>query len=114
MESGKKGRPPDLAYTTFDIRFALELHTEKTRLIEFGQFAAQRRAEHGAIERIGHANGAWSSAGSRLPSTGIRGPNTALTLESEAGAQCVGSAPLDLCGGRRATGVPTATEPRDR
>ena len=28
-------------------RFALELKTEKTRLIEFGRFAAQRRAERG-------------------------------------------------------------------
>jgi len=29
------------------VRFALELHPEKTRLIEFGRFAARRRAEHG-------------------------------------------------------------------
>lgn len=28
-------------------RFSLELHPEKTRLIEFGMFASQRRAEHG-------------------------------------------------------------------
>jgi group II intron reverse transcriptase/maturase len=28
-------------------RFALELHPEKTRLIEFGRFAAERRAERG-------------------------------------------------------------------
>ncbi len=29
-------------------KFALELHPEKTRLIEFGRFAAERRAERGA------------------------------------------------------------------
>jgi RNA-directed DNA polymerase len=28
-------------------RFSLELHPEKTRLIEFGRYAARRRAEHG-------------------------------------------------------------------
>ena len=31
----------------------------------------------------------------------------------EVGAQCGSSARWDLCGGRRATGVPTATETRD-
>ena len=34
---------------------------------------------------------------------------TALAVTPEAGAQCVNSARWDLCGGRRATGGPTAT-----
>ena len=33
----------------------------------------------------------------------------ALLPEPEGGAQCVSSARWDLCGGRRVTGVPTAT-----
>jgi RNA-directed DNA polymerase len=58
--------------------FALELNAEKTRLIEFGRFAAQQRKERGLGK----------------PET------SAMTPKSKARAQCGNSARWDLCGGQ--------------
>lgn len=50
-----------------------------------------------------------SLSGSLRPASHIRGPNSASTVVPVGRAQCASPARWDLCGGRRATGVPTAT-----
>jgi hypothetical protein len=49
----------------------------------------------------------WPGSVTRLLSNG----SSDLAFLPKAGAQCVSSARWDLCGGRRATGVPTAISP---
>src|SRR5258707_1143555 len=66
-------------------KFGLELHPDKTRLIEFGRFAARPRD-------------------ASLPGSALR------RHSPKVGAQCGSSARWDLCGGPPARAVPTATE----
>ena len=71
-------------------RFALALHAEKTRLIEFGKYAAERRAGRG---RDG-----------RRPSTFLGSP-TSVGSEAMADSCCAGTAGATACARRCGTSV---------
>jgi hypothetical protein len=64
---------------------------------------------YNGCRRTGRGCDSSLGAGYPNPRSSIPGLPYASAFEPKAGAQCVSSARWDLCGGRRATGVPTAT-----
>jgi Reverse transcriptase (RNA-dependent DNA polymerase) len=85
-------------------QFGLELHPEKTRLIEFGRYAAERRAKRGEGKpETFNVLGFTHICGKNHRNTQPSGPI------SKVRTVCVSSASTGLCGGQRATAVPTAT-----
>lgn len=88
--------------------FGLTLHPEKTRLIEFGRYAAIRRQRRGlgkpeTFDFLGFTH-CCRPSDRFIP---IRRNDFASLPEARAG--CVNRARPDPCGGQRATVVPTAT-----
>src|SRR6202046_3037907 len=86
-------------------RFGLALHPDKTRLIEFGRCAIANRRTQG----LGKPESFDFLGFTHSHACCTRGPKSGSSSPSKVGTGCVNSARRDLCGGRRAIFVPTAT-----